>query len=398
MSYDGTSTYPLASSTWDHKELESVQRTFESNSLTYGRQVKEFEARVADFFGSNHAVMVNSGSSANLLGLASLIETRRVDTSNSRSEVIVPAVSWATTYYPISQLGLRIRLVDIDIDTLNSPFEKIEAAFSENTVGMVGVNLLGNPCQLAEIREFCDAKNIFFLEDNCESMGAKVGEAFTGTFGHVGTFSTYFSHHISTIEGGFCLTDNEELYQFMVSMRSHGWIRDLPAENLVRNREGDFHDSFRFVLPGYNLRPMEVQAAIGIEQMRKLPDFLVERRLNATKLQALAKRLEGRVRLQKETETSSWFGFSLLLESSAMDRSQVVKRLNNIGIETRPVVAGNIARHPVMDRLKVSEAPLDLPNSNLIHDTGFFVGNHHYPLDEQISLLVETLDQVLAGD
>ena len=385
--------YPLASTTWDNLEIEAMQSVIASGQFTMGRHVKEFEREFADFFGSKYAVMSNSGSSANLLALAAMRYSSRYD-FGARDEVIVPAVSWSTTYYPVTQLGFKLKFVDISLQTLNADLNQVRSAINGKTAGILAVNLLGNPANLLELRELADLHKIFFIEDNCESMGARVDGKFAGTFGDIGTFSTFFSHHISTMEGGVCLTDDLELAQVMTSMRAHGWTRELPAENLVFNKTGDsFDDLFRFILPGYNLRPLELSGAIGKEQLRKLPTLIEGRRKNAEIFMAT---FEGKdyLQLQVEHSESSWFGFSLILTGPlAGRRSEVVRHLNGIGIDSRPIVAGNFTKNPVMTHLDHSELPA-LPNSDEIHENGLFVGNHHYEILGAIKALERALDHL----
>lgn len=299
--------YPLATTTWGSEEFDAMQRVIQSKNFTMGSEVREFERSFAEYFGAAYAVMSNSGSSANLLALAA-IRYSSMNPKNGKDEVIVTAVSWSTTYYPITQLGFKLKFVDIDLDTLNASSETIAAAITSKTAGIVAVNLLGNPSELSEIRKLADSHGIFMIEDNCESMGAYYDDAPAGTFGHIGTFSSFFSHHISTMEGGVSVTDSLELSQVMTSLRAHGWTRELPAENFVHNKSGDeFDDLFRFVLPGYNLRPLELEGAIGQEQLKKLPDIVEGRRRNALKfLDVMADFPE--FRTQKESGRSSWFG------------------------------------------------------------------------------------------
>jgi CDP-6-deoxy-D-xylo-4-hexulose-3-dehydrase len=207
----------------------------------------------------------------------------------------------------------------------------------------------------------------------------------------MGTFSAFFSHHISTMEGGIILTDDEQLHQMLTSLRAHGWTRELPPENFVHDKSGDrFEDLFRFVLPGYNVRPLEMSGALGIEQLKKVPDLVAGRRENAAYFTQKFAGLST-IRTQKEVGESSWFGFSLLLEGTlAGRRSEVVAALTAKAIEARPIVAGNFTRNPVMKYLP-SIVPDALPGADKIHDDGLFVGNHHFPVHEAIDLLYDTL-------
>jgi CDP-6-deoxy-D-xylo-4-hexulose-3-dehydrase len=385
-----TQGFPLATSSWDDAEYAAIHRVVDSGRFTMGPLVKQFEAEFADHFGAAFGVMVNSGSSANLLAIAAAVLDPRIDL-NAGDEVLVPAVSWATTYYPLHQYGLIPRFVDIDIDTLNMDLDLAEAAVGPKTKGIFAVNLLGNPNDFARLRAIAERHGLVLLEDNCESLGARDGDTWAGTAGLMGTFSAFFSHHISTMEGGLILTDEEQLYQELTSLRAHGWTRELPEKNFVHDKTGDrFDDLFRFVLPGYNVRPLEMSGALGIEQLKKVPSLVEGRRSNAAYFASRFAGLDS-VRLQRETGESSWFGFSLVLEGSlAGRRAEVASALEAAGVEARPIVAGNFARNPVMRYLEAI-VPDQLPAADKVHDDGLFVGNHHYPVEAGIDLVFETV-------
>ena len=381
--------FPLATSSWDQAEQDALQRVIRSDMYSMGPEVRKFEEQFAEYFGARHAVMVNSGSSANLLMTGALFYTSN-DALRLRAgdEVIVPAVSWSTTYYPLAQYGLVQKFVDIDRETLNYDLDALAEAVTDRTRAIMIVNLLGNPNDFDRIREIIGDRQIVLLEDNCESMGATFGGKYTGTFAHVGSFSSFFSHHISTMEGGIVTTDDEELYHIMLSMRSHGWTRHLPRENRVTGTKSDdpFEESFNFVLPGYNLRPLEMSGALGQEQLKKLPALVEGRRENARLF------VEGLsdhplFTLQREIGESSWFGFSLLLrEEAGVARAALVAELDRLGFECRPIVAGNFAKNPVMRHIP-HEIHGSLPNAQYIDANGLFVGNHHYPIPEAVTAL-----------
>lgn len=384
--------YPLASTTWDKSEYDALDRVIKTGNLTMGIEVRKFEEQFAAKMGSKFAVMTNSGSSANLALMAAARYVKDSTLSDGDS-IIAPAVSWSTTYYPIHQLGFSLSLVDIDKETLNIDVNKVIEAITPRTKAIFTVNLLGNPSDLNRLREIAQANNLLLFEDNCESLGATLGGKLTGTFGLAGTYSCYFSHHISTMEGGLTVTDDLAFYQTMKSIRAHGWTRDLPQENFVHNKSGDeWDDLFRFVLPGYNLRPLELEGALGQTQILKLDGIIENRRINAKILQNQASRFP-HIKLQKENGKSSWFGFSLLLEGPlAGKRSQLVAALTAAGIQSRPIVAGNFAQNPVMKHLRHDPLP-QLNNASYIHLNGLFVGNHHYPMSAQIERLVEVLEK-----
>jgi CDP-6-deoxy-D-xylo-4-hexulose-3-dehydrase len=378
--------YPLATTTWDDKEYAAMQEVIASGNFTMGKRVAAFEEQFASHFGSDFAVMSNSGSSANLLALAA-IRYSSLNPADGRDEVIVPAVSWSTTYYPITQMGFRLKFVDVDLETLNASVESISAAVSSKTAGIVVVNLLGNPSELTEIRQLADQHSLFMIEDNCESMGATYDGKLAGTFGEIGTFSSFFSHHISTMEGGLSVTNSLELKQVMTSLRAHGWTRELPSENFVHDKTGDdFEDLFRFVLPGYNLRPLELEGAIGTEQLKKLNSIVSGRRANALKFINLMQRFP-EIHIQKELGESSWFGFSLVLTGKHIGRrAELVSALKAQSIAVRPIVAGNFAKNPVLKHLP-HVALSELKNADQVHDEGLFIGNHHYEMNHEFELL-----------
>ncbi|WP_403023541.1 DegT/DnrJ/EryC1/StrS family aminotransferase [Salinibacterium sp. GXW1014] len=382
--------FPLATSSWDEAEYAAIQRVVDSGRFTMGPLVKQFEAEFAAHFGAGFGVMVNSGSSANLLAVAAAVLDPRIDL-NAGDEVLVPAVSWATTYYPLHQYGLIPRFVDIDIDTLNMDLDLAEAAVGPKTKAIFAVNLLGNPNDFTRLTALAENRGLVLLEDNCESLGARHEGTWAGAAGLMGTFSAFFSHHISTMEGGVILTDDEQLYQELTSLRAHGWTRELPEKNFVHDKTGDrFDDLFRFVLPGYNVRPLEMSGAIGIEQLKKVPSLVEGRRRNAEYFVSKFAGLDT-VRLQRETGESSWFGFSLVLEGAlAGRRADVARALEAAGVEARPIVAGNFARNPVMRYLD-AVVPEELPAADKVHVDGLFVGNHHYPVEPGIDLVFETL-------
>lgn len=391
-----TPAYPLATTTWDDAEFAALQRVIAGGRFTMGPLVKQFEEEFAAHFGAGFGVMVNSGSSANLIAIAAAVLDPRIDL-NRGDEVLVPAVSWPTTYYPLTQYGLRPSFVDIDIDTLNIDLDLVEASIGPRTKAIFTVNLLGNPNDFTRLREVAARRGLVLLEDNCESLGAVQDGINAGTAGLAGTFSSFFSHHISTMEGGVILTDDEQLYQEMISLRSHGWTRDLPAENFVHNKTGDaWDDLFRFVLPGYNVRPLEMEGALGIEQLKKIPSLIAGRRENAAYFVERFSAIPA-VRTQRETGQSSWFGFSMVLEGAlAGRRSEVVRAFAAAGIESRPIVAGNFTRNPVMAHLDAI-VPDALPAADKVDVDGLFVGNHHYPVREGIDIVAETIERVAAG-
>src|SRR3954451_7000375 len=279
--------YDLAVNTWGDEEIDAIQRVIASDRFTIGPYVAAFEDAFAAYHKRKYCVMVNSGSSANLLGVAALFYKKDHPLQRG-DEVIVPAISWATTYHPLQQYGLKLKIVDVELETINVDVSQFEKAMGPRTRAIMGVSILGNPAALDAMRKFADDRGLYFIEDNCESMDAELGGRKAGTFGHLSTFSTFFSHHISTMEGGMVTTDDQELYELVVCMRARGWVRDLPPNSKIfQKRDDDFYEAYRFILPGYNVRPIELSAAIGREQLKKLPGMTVARRKNLAHFQKL---------------------------------------------------------------------------------------------------------------
>ena len=384
------SNYPLSTNTWDVNELDAIQSVIDSDDYTMGKNVAQFETDFGKFINRKFCLMVSSGSAANLISIASFFYTKNPMLKKG-DEVIVPAVSWSTTYFPLQQFGLKLKFVDIDLNTLNYDLNALNSAITDKTKMIVVVNLLGNPNDFDVINKIIKDKNIFIFEDNCESLGAEYKGKKTGTFGVIGTFSTYFSHHISTMEGGFVTTDNEEIYHILLSLRAHGWTRNLPKKNFVANKSDDwFEESFRFVLPGYNVRPIEICGAIGVKQLAKTPYFLKKRRENAELFVKLFKDHPNYL-IQKNIDKSSWFGFSLIIkQDSNVKRKKIIDILQKNKVECRPIVTGNFVRNEVMKYFDY-EVHEELKNANYLHDNGFFVGNSHKNLTKNINLLKDIL-------
>jgi len=309
-------------------------------------------------------------------------------------EVIVPAVSWSTTYYPLQQYGLKLKFVDIDKDTLNLDLTQLESAITENTKAIFAVNLLGNPIDYKKVESLIEGKDIYLLEDNCESLGATLNGKQAGTFGVMGTYSSFFSHHISTMEGGLIATDDEELYHILLSIRSHGWTRHLPKDNkVVEKSDNAFHESFRFVLPGYNVRPLDMSGALGKEQLRKLPAIISGRQENAKFFVETFSKIEG-ISIQKETGNSSWFGFAIICDAGSEMRDKLVEALTNEGVDCRPIVAGDFTKNEVMSYFDY-ELHGEMKNASLIDSAGFFIGNHHYDVKDKLTSVAHLIEKTL---
>lgn len=334
---------PLAGSTWGAEEKRAAMEVIASGNVTMGAKTKQFEEAFARYIGTRYCVAVNSGSSANLLMVAAYT------LKHGPGTVIVPAVGWATSYSPFQQYGWKLVFVDVDRETLNYDLKALWGAVEKHEDPVIlAINLLGNPNEFYGFPRKCH-----ILEDNCEAMGAEYDGKKTGSFGVMGTHSTYFSHHICTMEGGLITTNDEWFYHALLSLRSHGWTRHLSEKNVFDVKP----EKFSFILPGYNVRPTEVQCAIGLEQLKKLPRLIEGRRRNASAFPC---------RTQKQIGKSSWFGFAI----HERDWQRFAE------YESRPVVTGNFLRQPVIKHFNY-EVFGDLKNADYVHDHMRMIGNSH---------------------
>jgi len=377
---------PLTSNNWTTEETDAIQQVVESGYYTMGEKVDAFEQAFAKYHSVNHAVMVNSGSSANLAAVAALIYSDEYNLKPG-DEVIVPSVGWATSYYPLHQYGLTMRFVDIDLQTLNYDLNSLESAITPKTRMILAINILGNPNKLREIRALCDEKSLILFEDNCESFGAKYENRLAGTWGHIGTFSTYFSHHLNTIEGGIVLSESNELDAIIRSIRSHGWDRNIDLSVAKREKstreESSFNNSFDFYYPAYNLRPMELSAAIGLVQLKKVESLIKARRNNAKQFKEIMETIPW-LQPQQESGESSWFSFAMIINNSTqITRAELVKTLEAGGITTRPIVSGNFLKQPVMKYMNHTVYNTT-PNADIVHNSGFYIGNHVHDISSAL--------------
>ncbi len=389
----GKTRIPLTVPTYGSEEVEEAVDSLLSTWVSMGAKVKKFEEAFAKYNGSKHAVMVNSGSSANLLALATLTNPLLSEHIEKGSEIITPAVTWATTIYPIVNVGCIPVLVDVDPRTFNIIPELLEKAVNPKTKAIVPVHLLGGPCQIDEIDRIAQKHDLYFVEDACESTGAEIQGRKVGTFGDMGTFSFFISHHISTIEGGMIVTDNDELHEYLKAMRAFGWVRDLRDKNRYASENKEIDSRFLFVTDGYNFRPTEIQGAFGVHQIKKLDKFIETRRRNAAYWSSKLSSYSDMLILPEEQLGTKhvYFGYHLTVTPEApFDREQLVSHLESRLIETRPIMAGNIAEQPVMTHLshRISGT---LDNSRMIMRNSFFFGNHMGIGEEEREYIAESI-------
>ncbi|MDB4054058.1 DegT/DnrJ/EryC1/StrS family aminotransferase [Octadecabacter sp.] len=338
------------------------------NRLTKGEQTLTFEEEFRDWMGSKHAIFTNSGSSSNLLMIFALKEAGLL----RNNKAIAAAVSWVTTVSPLMQFGFDISLCDCDPTNLGLDLNHLEhLCKTEQPSVLILVHVLGHANHMPEIQAICDRYGVILLEDSCEALGSTSGGKKLGSHGIAGSFSFYYGHHISTIEGGMVVTDDDELNQIMLSLRSHGWSRDLSEKRrfeMTRNHHVDaFRNLYTFYYPGFNLRSTDLQAFIGRSQLKKLDGIVEVRERN---FGLFKDALPDFFAQSGPTETLSSFAYGTFVEN----RLEVFNHLTEEQIECRPLICGNIGRHPFWTR---KFGNCDLPNADKVHDFGIYLPNHN---------------------
>ncbi len=378
--------YPLALPTYDGDEVADALEVMLSFETTMGARTAEFERRFADYNGASHSLMVNSGSSADLLLMLAATDPT-APTLAPGSTVLVPAVTWPTHVWSVLMAGLKVRLVDVDPRTLNVTRETLEAAYTPDCSAVFLVHLLGNPCPMGEILSFCADRKLDLFEDCCEALGATWEGRRVGTFGAGGTYSFFFAHHMMTMEGGAIVTSDPRIQRAARLMRAHGWARALPEADRPSPPPG-IDPRYMFLNWGLNVRPTEVAAAFGLRQLARLPDL---DKLRAERFAALAPIF---ARFGYETprvapeSIPNWMAMPLMRASEdAITREQMTTGLEAGGVETRPIVAGNLGRQPISQSLL--ELPAGLPGADRVHSDGLYIG-----LPAQAGKLDEAADRI----
>lgn len=361
-----------------------------SGQVTMSVKVAEFEKEFAKYVGAKYAVMVNSGSSANLLAMAVLSNTLRTKHFDNGDQVLVPAVCWSTSVWPIVQSGLVPVFVDVDPKTMNIDIDDMQRRITPRTKGIVAVHVLGSAAPMTEFLEVVRQNDLLLLEDTCEGLGVKYRGQFLGTFGDFGTYSLYFSHHMTTIEGGVVVCQTQEDVDLLKCLRAHGWTRELSDKEVVEAKYPDVDPRFLFVNQGYNLRPMETQGAMGLVQLERLATLNNCRKANDLKLREY---ITCHPRFQNQfsfpvapaSVEPVWFGFCIfLLDKFAKYRGAYVEYLRQNGVDNRPIISGNFVRQPGVRLCGILADPLEFPGSEVIHHSGLFVGLHPTNLGDAV--------------
>lgn len=383
----------LGESSWSKVDFDAALECLLSDNHTMGARVERFEAKFAEFVGSRFAVMLNSGSSANLV--AATVIKDQDGLSVERRTVIVPALSWSTTYFPWIQNGYKLKFIDIDSTTFNMNLADLISQITPDVVGICIPHILGADAGIAEICKVALEKNVWVHEDTCESLGARAlvgGGKLLGSFSRVGTYSFFRSHHISTMEGGMLVTDDIDLYHRAMAVRAHGWSRNIPSNSVLGNTSTDeWMEKFTFFTQGYNLRPLEISAAVGVTQLDKIEEFLKFRRSNALYLQHVMGDFPW-LQLQNQSSEGSWMAFGFVIKQDGVLRSKLMNHLSESEFETRPIVTGNFLRQPVINSLEKNViAEGSFLGADEIHFKGFMLGNHGRDLKAEIDSFTKCL-------
>lgn len=393
---------PLAVIGLTGPDIENAIAVLQSGNLTMGSQVREFEKRMSEYLGVNHFVMVNSGSSANLLVIESLLRpSKGKPRLKSGDGILVPAIAWPTTIWPIIQLGLVPIFVDVRKDTFDIDLNAASSILNNARVpirAIFPIHPLGFGIQHEELESFAKQHDLLHISDVCESLGSWNNDKHAGTTGLASTFSFYFSHHITTMEGGGIATNDSDLADDLKSMRSHGWSRDRSDSSYWVSHLNPSDAKFRFVTTGYNLRPTEVQAAIGLNQIAKIDEFVGMRRSIVRRISRACAggplRVVGEQYLEGDFSFShSWMLTPLALHDASVSRASAMEYLESKGIETRPVLTGNFLRQPAIELLGLDQNADAFPITDWITQNCFVIGCHHDFTDSQVDYIVQALNQ-----
>ncbi len=391
--HDSALGLPLQVTPFGAREVNAMLEVMLSTWVTMGKEVRAFEEEWAQWCGTEHAIMVNSGSSANLIALASLVQTGVLVEGD---EVLVPAVAWSTTLFPVAQLGLVPVLVDVCSERLGMDPVAAKAAMGPRTKAAMVVHLLGQPADV----EALEALGLILIEDACAAHGAQIGDRKVGSLGRLGTFSFFFSHHITTVEGGMVVCSNPALLDAARALRAHGWIREMEGREMHAAASPEIDPRFLFVSAGWNLRPTDLAGAMGRVQLMRLDPWLVRRRANHARFCERLARFDSVLQIWPEVLGSQHAGFAFpmcLRSDSGKNRADFMAHLEARNIATRPISGSNLARQPAFDQIPTARISGELAMADAIHERGLFVGNSHAFHGGHADLLERAVEEFFDG-
>ena len=372
--------FPIKDSTFRNKDLIEGIKVIISKDVTMSKVTKRFEKEFSKTIKNPYSLMVNSGSSANLLAFQCLTNPYRKKKLNKGDEVLIPSICWSTSFWPIIQSGLKPVFVDVDRENFNINLQDLKKKISIKTKALMLVHVLGVSTNMDKLMKILKKNKIILIEDTCESIGAKYKKKFLGTFGDFSTFSFYFSHQISSVEGGMICCKNRQDEDIIKSLRSHGWTKDLSNQRKIEKKYKDINKNFFFINSGFNFRPTDIQAAIGLSQFKSLNNFINIRKINRNKVikkLTTDKRWNDQVSFVKKDHNvkPSWFGLSMLINKKfKKSKNLIFNRLDKLGIENRPIISGNFLKQPALRRYSIRQKSKDFPNANYVHEYGLHLG------------------------
>jgi len=383
--------YPLLSNAFSKNDISCGLKVLASKYITMSKITKNFEKQFAKKLGCKYALMTNSGSSANLLAVSAIINPMFKNKLRAGDEVLIPAVCWSTSLWPIIQNNLKPVFVDVELDTFNISIKDLRKKITSKTKAIMCVHVLGTSTNLNHIKKLINKKNIILIEDTCESLGAKFNNKFLGTFGEFGTFSFYYSHQITSGEGGMIVCNNLKNYNIIKSLRSHGWSRETTFHNIYKKKFKKLDDRFLFINSGYNLRPTDIQAAIAYNQFKRLNKFITTRNYNR-------KKIIDKIKNNKKWNNQfyfinhskqikpSWFGLPILINKKYSNKKKkILNHLTKCGIENRPILSGNFTNQPATELYNLNSKRLVFVNAQKVEDLGFFIGLHTKKISNKIA-------------
>ena len=386
--------YPLIDDAFSSVDIYKGIEVLLNGQLTMSEITQEFEYEFAKYIGIKYALMVNSGSSANLLAAFALVNPRKKNFLKRGNEFLIPVLCWSTSLWPLVQAGLKPRFVDVNVNNFNMDMDEFKKKLTNRTKAIMTVHVLGNSTHIEEIAKIAKSRNIFLIEDTCESLGAKYKKKYLGTFGDFGTYSFYYSHQITSAEGGMVVCNSRADYELIHSMRSHGWARKLKNS---KNKE----TSFSFINSGFNLRSLDISAAIGLNQFKRLNSMIKIRTKNREKI---INRLVNSPLWNKQFSFSditknvkpSFFGLSILVNKKYLSKKkQFFNFLKKKGIEARTIISGNFVNQPSVKIYNLNSKNENFQKAQEIENRGFFIGLHPKPVSEEtLNYLEKNLLQI----
>ena len=369
--------YPLIENPYRKSDINEALKVLKSRRLTIGPITDKFQNSFTKKLGSNFSLMVNSGSSANLLALQCLINPYRKKRLKPGDEVLIPSLCWSTSLWPIIQSGLKPKFVDIDLDSLNINLNDLKKKISKKTKAILIVHVLGNCVDMSELMRIVKKHNLILIEDTCESLGTKYKNKYLGTFGDFSSFSFYSSHQISSGEGGMICCKNNDDHEIIKSLRAHGWSRGLKNEKKIAAANKHLDSRFIFYNSGFNLRSTDIAASIGLNQFKDIDQFIKKRSINRDKILKIFKKKTKMMKYLSFIDANnhvkaSWFGIPILL-SKKINRNKFLKKIEKLGVETRPIISGNFLKQPSIKKYKLNKKS-NFKNSDIVNNHGFFIG------------------------